>query len=332
MIKSLGRCLGHGHFGMVHEGQDDLRGTVAVKVLKKPAAIADADWTDMQATLLQEGQRLVKASHLHVVPVYYIDPAPDGDLRLVMELCVGSLAKRHAGGPIPLGDVRNIGTSVASGLECMHARGMLHRDVKPSNILIDANGVVRLGDFGLVTDRIIYGYASVGDERYAPHVAKEVWDGFGTSERSDIFALGVTLYRLIHGEDWYVENTPKAPAAIKRGRYGQRLPWLAHVPKKWRTFIRKCLHDETSERLQSASAVLTGLAKLPTEPSWLCECAADKTTWRVTERGRHLEVVLSAGQSWTATSFPVGAGIKRTLGGSKSIRDLVEFFEERHHR
>jgi serine/threonine protein kinase len=303
---------------------------VAVKVLKKPLKVSAAEWQEMQDNLVQEAQRLAKATHQHVVCVHHVEYAASGELQLVMERCTGSIATRYEQGPIDLATVRDVATAIAMGLECIHAREMLHRDIKPANILLDQQGRAKLGDFGLVTDKIVYGYASVGDKKYAPHLAKEIWEGLGTSRRTDVWALGMTLYRLVHGEEWYDTRAPDF-LLIQRGKYAQKLPWLPHVPKQWRNFIRKCLHDDQSHRFQDANGVLSNLANLPVAPNWICTYASAATSWSVTEGDRKIVVDWStAGKKWSATSLPLKDGRRRSLGGSGSVRDLEEFFQNRY--
>jgi serine/threonine-protein kinase len=160
-------------------------------------------------------------------------------------------------------------------------------------------------------------------------VAKEIWDGGGTSFKTDIWALGMTVYRLMHGEDWYLDLAPDF-MQVQKGGYAKKLPWLPHVPKDWRAFIRKCLNDDTDRRFQSARAVLSGLAKLSVNPTWECEPTDDDVKWSVVENGRRLEVgwVRNSG-AWNAMSYPVGSGIKRTLGSSDLHRELERFFQQR---
>ena len=85
----------------------------------------------------------------------------------------------------------------------------------------------------------MFGYASHAG--YSDHLAYELWHGVGTSVRSDIWALGMTLYRLIYGADWYARAV-KPRFIIKEGGFADKLTWLPHVPKRWRTVIRKMLH------------------------------------------------------------------------------------------
>src|SRR5271165_6524592 len=146
----MGAMLGAGHYGKVYLAQDPVHGQVAVKVLSRLAGEPDHEWYPRRNGLLQEAQRLSTATHRNVVQVYGCMGAPDGEsICFTMKLCAGgSMQKAFDHGPMKLSDVRRIATEVTFGLQALHQRGMLHRDIKPANILLDADGVALLGDFG----------------------------------------------------------------------------------------------------------------------------------------------------------------------------------------
>jgi len=335
-LQLLGK-LGAGAFGEVFEGQDGVHGRVAVKVMSRRPTESPSDWDDRKAGLLAEAQRLSAAEHRNVVRVHSLSETPCGDnIHLCMAYCQGgSLQGAYELGPMPLDAVRKIATDVTLGLDALHARGMLHRDIKPGNILLHAQGVALLGDFGLVTDRLLLGYGSaVG---YTDHIAYEVWSTFLTSPKSDIWALGMTLYRLLHGQRWY-EMDPAPRTTVPAGGYADKLRWLPHIPSGWRRMIRKTLNDDTSLRFQSAQQLLNALSSLEM-PAWRVQVNTDSVRWELTTGDRR-KVVEWTWQSprknrWVAWSEPLGsAGRKKTLGGCaglqgarQTIKELEEFFE-----
>jgi eukaryotic-like serine/threonine-protein kinase len=199
----IGSPIGAGHFGEVFSAIDDAHGNVAVKIQGKLAFESDADWQLRRKAHLAEGHRLSQARHPNVVQIHTLleDDASDAVL-IVMDLCPGgSLQSRFEAGPMLLIDVLKHTTQVTLGLMTLHSRGMLHRDIKPGNILLNKLGIAQLGDFGHVTDNIVVGYGSATG--YSDHLSPEVLNGGGTSVRSDIWALGMTMYRLLHGAEWY---------------------------------------------------------------------------------------------------------------------------------
>jgi len=333
----LGLKLGNGHFGEVFLGQDGVHGRVAVKVLARKAVQTDAEWLAEKSEFLTEAQNLSKARHQNVVQVHYIQELPDGNsIRYCMAFCPGgSLQSAFEAGPMELLALRTVATNVSMGLDALHTRGMLHRDIKPGNILRDGTGMAQLGDFGLVTDKLILGYASQAG--YSDHIAHEVWLGNGTSTRTDIWALGMTLYRLLHGKVWYDES-PAPRLLVQNGGFVDTLQWLPHIPKPWRRAIRKMLADDPARRYQSASQVLNALSPLSTQ-SWSAFVTPDLVRW-TQSTGERLKIVEWTRHSarkhdWKAWSEPAGkVGRKMTLGGSagpigrnQAISELESFFK-----
>ncbi len=268
---------------------------------------------------LGEAQNLARAEHRNVVKVHYVVEGDGGNSVLIcMAFCPGgSLQDYFEADPMPLPDVKRVATQVLHGLAALHHRGMLHRDIKPANILIDAQGVAQLGDFGLVTDDLILGYGSQAG--YSDHIAYEVWHGSGTSAKSDIWALGMTLYRLLHGETWYSDGA-RPRSEVKGGGFANGLRWLPHVPSDWRRVVRKMLADDSAKRYQNAQQALNGIASLCVEPAWQAEVTPNLVEWHMTKGKRKLraewERLSERKHRWRAWSEPIGRGQKRSLGGS----------------
>lgn len=332
----VGAFIASGGYGDVHLGDDDIHGEVAVKIFRQFPDESLADWKARKDTLLAEGQRLRQAAHPNVVQVHQLLESPtDDEILLAMEYCSGgSLQNVFDAGPMSLSDARRHSTAVTLGLQTLHERGMLHRDIKPSNILIDRQGIAKLGDFGLVTDNLILGYASIAG--YLDHLAPEVHHGYPTSVRTDTWALGMTIYRLLHGANWYAKSPPPR-TLLPDGGFADKLHWLPHIPKPWRRFIRKALNDDSIYRYQNAGEVINALAALPTTPAWQCAVAASEVSWQRQTAGRQINVVWKEysprRHEWAAWSVPIGSGRRRSLDGSQgkigradADRHLQSFF------
>ncbi|MDR6662359.1 serine/threonine-protein kinase [Tardiphaga sp. 172_B4_N1_3] len=328
-----GTEISSGFFGKVFNAVDPVHGDVAVKVLHQHIGEADDDWALRKETLLNEAQSLSQADHPNVVRVHHlVKHASDDTLHLVMELCNGSLLDAFKTGPMQLSAVRRAATETALGLDALHARGMIHRDIKPGNLLVSKNGVIKIGDFGLVTDDLILGYgSSVG---YIDHFAPEIFTGGGTSVKSDIWALGMTLYRLLHGRYWY-SQLPDPREEIKKGGYASKLPWLPHIPDSWRRLIRRAMHDDKTQRYQNALQFLDALSNVVCEPEWRCELKPGKIIWTRSTETRNFLVEWTEHSSrkheWSANSFPRKKGNKRAIGAAISskedcVRALNKFF------
>jgi eukaryotic-like serine/threonine-protein kinase len=318
--------IGVGYFGEVFLAKDKVHGNVAVKVLRQKDGEGAAAWQIRKQGLLAEGQRLKQAAHPNVVQVFQLLESDSEDaVHLVMEHCRdGSLQRPYEQGPICLIDLRQVLTQVGFGLQALHARGMLHRDIKPSNLLKD-RGIVKLADFGLVTNNIILGYAS--DAGYRDHLAPEVWKDFVTSVRTDIWALGMTAYRLLHGAEWYSES-PAPRLVVQDGGFADGLRWLPHVPKIWRKFLRTMIRDDSADRYQSAQQVIDALAKLPIEPNWRCLVEFPEVRWS-REVGERVACVVwtkkgARRYEWEAWTEPTGKGRRRILGGSLGVVGYTE--------
>ncbi len=323
----LGDQIGAGHFGKVFKGNDPAHGAVAVKVLSREAHHDDEAWDAYKSGALSEAQHLSKATHRNVVQVHHVLEGGGGNSVVIcMAFCPGgSLQTKFEQGPMTLPAVRKAATEVLLGLGALHAREMLHRDIKPANILLDSQGVAQISDFGLVTDDLILGYGSQAG--YSDHIAYEVWHGSGTSTKTDIWALGMTLYRLVHGQVWY-DEAPDPRDLIRHGDFVETLKWLPHIPKAWRTVIRKMLNDNPANRYQNASQALTGIASLSIEPVWTTTVAPDVVRWDQTKGQRRLRVewerISQRKHSWRAWSEPLTSGRPRTLGGSDGIVGQAE--------
>jgi serine/threonine-protein kinase len=199
-IKNL---IGQRGFGDVYEGLDEVHGKVAVKVLRRQPFETESEW-QARRNDLSEAQNLREARHKNVVAVLHVVRSQnDGSLHMVTEFCEGgSLEGLYKAGPINISKVRKIVTDICLGLDALHARRMLHRDIKPGNILFSGSRW-KIGDFGLVTNDVMLGYASA--QGYLDHLAPEVHKDQVTSVKTDVWALGMTIYRLLHGEQFYNE-------------------------------------------------------------------------------------------------------------------------------
>jgi serine/threonine-protein kinase len=334
----LVRSLGRGVFGEVHAATLPPHGSVAVKVIKCADVasffgIPSSDWPAIRAAMFAEAEALSRGEHANVVRVHgaQYDASKDNGY-IVMKLCDCSIANLIANGPLPLANVDAHLRHALIGLETLHGRSMIHRDLKPPNILI-ANGLAKLSDFGLVTDHLVGGYAARAG--YIEHFAPEVFTTNQTSFRTDVWAMGLTAYQMLNGVPWYLEvlhglgadkiADPRGARAriihiVQSGSFAQKLTFLPHVPDGWRRFVRKALHADPHQRFADAATMLTAMSSrsLPLAPSYECVFdAAGNVTWRRTRGDREEVIEWTRGphaiNSVIATSRPVGGGNGRVL-------------------
>ncbi len=190
------RLLGRGGFGHVYLAVDErLCRPVAVKVLLRSARPGDAD------AYLAEARVLAGLDHPHIVPVYDADVTPDESPYVVSKYIEGSdLRQRLDLGRPAFAESAGLVAAVADALHHAHRAGLVHRDVKPANILLDATGKAYLADFGLALQDEDFGRGpgSAGTPDYmSPEQASG--EGHRTDGRSDVFSLGVVLYELLVG-------------------------------------------------------------------------------------------------------------------------------------
>jgi serine/threonine-protein kinase len=215
---------------------------------------------------------------------------------------------------------------------------MIHRDIKPGNILCSGN-TWKVSDFGLVTDDLINGYAAAAG--YSDHIAPEVWDRHLTSVKSDVWALGMTVYRLLNGHAFYSEHFIKRgrdlPEEIRQGRFALKLPWLQHVPKAWKSFVRRAMNDDTDQRFQNIHDLAQALGQLSITPAWKCMFTPKKTVWTREKNNRQWEVqwVTHSVRKHTWSAISRGGKRDKVLGLSKCQvsrsqldSELIEFFQK----
>ncbi len=196
------RALGAGTMGIVFQAQDpQLNRQVALKVLR-PAMAADASY---RLRFLREARAMAMIEHDHIVPVYHVGE-DNGVPFIAMKLLQGETLEtrlRDLGSWMPLEEVLRIGQEIADALGAAHAKGLVHRDVKPSNVWLEAGrDRVRVIDFGLVRSdsdnvRLTGSGYIVGTPAY---MAPEQAFGEEVDHRCDLFSLGCVLYRMCTGQ------------------------------------------------------------------------------------------------------------------------------------
>ncbi len=190
--------LGSGAMGEVHAAVDELLGReVAVKTLRGRTSGMAARIADERFRL--EARAIAQLTHPSVVQVYDLDLAADPPY-LVMERVAGpSLKERLAAGPLPEPELRALGIQIANALASAHARGVVHRDVKPANILGAGPGTWKLADFGVAhvpDSSLTLTGQFVGSPAYAP---PEALLRGQLGPEGDVFGLGATLYQAAAG-------------------------------------------------------------------------------------------------------------------------------------
>ncbi|MGM1061011.1 protein kinase domain-containing protein [Saccharothrix sp. Mg75] len=198
----LGQRIGSGAMGIVWQAHDErLHRTVAVKQLLLQPGLAEADTDEAKRRAMREGRIAARLQHPHAIAVYDV-AEDDGQPWLVMEYLPSkslstALSER---GTLPPRDVASIGQQVASALAAAHNAGIVHRDIKPGNILLGNEGTVKITDFGISRATGDVTVTATGMLAGTPaYLAPEVAKGYDPGPPSDVFSLGSTLYAAIEG-------------------------------------------------------------------------------------------------------------------------------------
>ncbi|HWH08824.1 MAG TPA: serine/threonine-protein kinase, partial [Candidatus Thermoplasmatota archaeon] len=235
------------------------------RVLGHHVAIKEA-WTDGAAPearerVLREARTLARFSHPNVVRVLDIREEAQG-LSIVMEhVAGGSLeARLRDGEPLPLDDALRAWRDVLRGLEAAHGLGIVHRDVKPANVLLTPEGDAKLGDFGLaraVHDATLDGEGA-GLAGTPTYMAPEQIRGDAPTPASDVFAAGALAYRLLSGRALVDTSRCRTPwdVLVARQAAGPALP-LPGVPPPVNELLAACLDDDPDRRPVAAAALRT---------------------------------------------------------------------------
>jgi serine/threonine protein kinase len=198
----LDRSIGQGGMGTVWQGHDEVLGReVAVKEVRFPPELGAQEMADMRERTLREARATARLSHPNVITTYDV-VEEDGRPWIVMELLkTRSLSEvLRDDGPLPAHRVAEIGLGVLAALEAAHSQGIVHRDVKPSNVLVTADGRAVLTDFGIASMAGDPALTSTGVVLGSPaYMSPERARGKTFGPESDLWSLGATLYAAAEG-------------------------------------------------------------------------------------------------------------------------------------
>lgn len=254
--------IGSGGFAAVFRARDaSLDREVAVKIMR-PLLMSDAGFV---ARFQREAQVAANLEHPHIVPIYDFGE-DNGRLYLVMKLVrEGSLEKRLAAGPLPFAQVLTIAGQIATALDYAHQEQVIHRDIKPDNVLLGRNDHVYLADFGLVKaleQSSLTASLSGGVLGTPAYVPPEIWHGQDATPQADIYALACLLFEMVSGRPLFQAVTP--PATMLLHFSEPRFPdeWPDGVPPGFADALRRGLAQDPADRYASASEMVQALTTL----------------------------------------------------------------------
>ena len=261
---TLESLLGQGGFAWVFLGRETGGETAAVKVLK-PRYAGDPQF---ESRFRNEAQTAAKLEHPNIIRIRSV--GKDGrNVFYTMDYCPDSLGARLAReGPLSEATVLPIAKDVVRALGFAHAQGIIHRDIKPDNVLLRDDGRAVLTDFGIA--RAVSGYAAstghnmtIGTPQY---LSPEQAQGRELDQRVDFYALGVTLYKAVTGEvpfnaaDWFElarMHVEDPPPSLRKKR--------PDISKRFERVVVKCLAKHPDDRYPSAVELLADLEAVGNE-------------------------------------------------------------------
>ncbi len=268
--QTLGHCrvtakIGEGGMGVVYRAYDEvLHRDVALKVVKKGAGMDSS----ASQSLLHEARASSALAHPNICTIHEVGET-DGELYIVMELVEGkSLHELCGDAGLPPESVVRYGVQIASALIRAHDRGIVHRDLKTANIVVTADGLVKVLDFGLAkhvgtlpSERMTGSFAALqeasGLSGTLPYMAPEILRGEAADYRSDLWSLGVVLYEVACGRLPFEGRTGfETSSAILREAPN---PLGPPVPPSVWAIIQRCLAKEPTQRYQRAGEVQAAL-------------------------------------------------------------------------
>jgi len=260
--------LGVGGMAVVYKARcHRLNRLVAVKILKDDY-LEDAEF---RRRFHSESQAVAMLSHSNIVSIYDVSTTDDADY-IVMELIDGITLKQYMEkkGVLNWKETLHFAIQIAKALEHAHSRGIVHRDIKPHNVMVLKNGSVKVTDFGIarvMSEGNTLTKEALGSVHYiSPEQAK----GGRVDNRSDIYSLGVVLYEMMSGRPPYDGESPVA-VAIKHINGGAPLPSTLNpnIPGGLEQIIMKAMGHEPGDRYETATKMLADLDEFRKNPGIL---------------------------------------------------------------
>ncbi|MBI4891288.1 MAG: serine/threonine protein kinase [Acidobacteria bacterium] len=289
--------LGAGGMGEVFKARDrKLNRFVALKVLPTDSRQDD----ERRQRFLQEARAASALSHPNIITVHDVisDDAAD---YLVLEFVNGrSLADLIPRGGLPASETLRYSIQISSALAAAHAAGILHRDLKPGNVMVNEHGIAKLLDFGLAK-RMDSALASTGEEAEtvdqaprtmagtilgtASYMSPEQIEGKALDARSDIFSFGLVLYEMLTGQRAFKgDSAITTLTAVLRDQPPSITQLAVETPPQYERIIERCLQKHPGERWQSMADLHAALAGLK----------EDLDSGRILPSGRHQAITAAA--------------------------------------
>ena len=257
--------LGRGGMGVVYKGYEtSLNRYVAIKVLADSLSHDES----VKERFLREARSMAALNDPHIISIYYIGD-DEGQTYFVMEFVegesLGTLLKREH--KVPVGPAAKIIHQTALGLATAHDKGVIHRDIKPGNLMISTRGSVKIADFGIALSNqdMSKKLTSTGEFVGTPgYLSPEVCLGKVVDQRSDIFSLGIVLFEMLAGRMPFTDESPLGlMLEVVRAEIPDVRELNADVDERISWILSKMIAKEPDDRYQSCHELAADLAEHP---------------------------------------------------------------------
>lgn len=255
------RRLGRGGMGVVYLAHDPRLGRrVALKLLPHHGSVEET----ARRRLVEEAKAASALDHPNIGTVYDIGEAADGRLYIAMAYYEGETLRERVGrGPLPVSEALDLARQIADGLAAAHRRGIVHRDVKPDNVVVTPEGVAKLVDFGVAKGTgagLTREGVRLGTVAY---MSPEQTRGSAVDHRSDLWSLGVVLYEMLTGMRPFRGDAEEAVVVgIRRDEPPPVEALRPEVPPALARVLGRCLAKDPTRRYASAELLLTDLRSI----------------------------------------------------------------------
>ena len=246
--------IGAGGMGAVYRARDrKLPRDIALKVLL-PSYQRDSQ---VMARFRREAEVIAQLNHTNIVQIHDADDEPGLGYFIALEFVDGGTlhSRIREKGKLDVAEAAEVAKGILRALSCAHGRGVVHRDLKPGNVLMTTDGTPKVTDFGLASLRSASELSMTGYGLGTPYymAPEQRRDAKSADERADLYSFGATLYEMVSGE---------APSTVREAR----------IPQEMRAVILACMEEQPARRPDSAQAVLTmmgSVASSSTPEGWL---------------------------------------------------------------
>ena len=304
----INRIIGIGGMAIVFEAHDMVMNrTVAVKMLKDEIA------NDKQAVkrFINESKAIAMLSHPNIIPIY--DISVKEDLKyIVMERVEGITLKNYMSkkGVLPLNEVLHYADQILKALEHAHSKGIIHRDIKPQNILLMKNGKIKVTDFGIArlpnAETVTMTDKAIGTVYY---ISPEQASGRKIDARSDIYSLGVMMYEMATGCLPFTADSPVSVALMQVNDKPRRPSEIVpEISTGLEQIILGAMEKEPELRFQTAGQFRRYVTQLSSNPDFVF-----KTVVKKSSASSDPDDGNDGGKSQSHTMFPIILGVSLAL-------------------